>query len=163
MSLEKVYETSLAQALETVRTNGGSVEGETVLIPAEPIRRVRLETSFPGLYPVERRRVSLDLTASTEIVFEGTGFVLTGGPSKMSADGSDPYVYEIELRLDGAAPEIVRMPVDERSRRLEIGWAYGLAPGPHTLRLELRNPRPGETVRAGDLIVYGERPLAPRY
>jgi hypothetical protein len=163
MSLEKVYETSLAQALETVRTNGGAVEGETVRIPADPIRPVRLETSFPGLFPVERRRVHLDLTGPTEIAFEGTGFVLTGGPSRMVSDGSDAYVYEIELRLDGAAPEIVRMPVEERVRRLEIGWAYGLAPGKHLLRLALRNPRPGETVRAGDLIVYGERPLAPRF
>jgi hypothetical protein len=81
----------------------------------------------------------------------------------MVSDGSDAYVYEIELWLDGAAPEIVRMPVEERVRRLEIGWAYGLAPGKHLLRLALRNPRPGETVRAGDLIVYGERPIAPRF
>jgi hypothetical protein len=163
MSLNKVYETSFGQALETVRTNGGALEGETVRIPIDPIRPVRLEASFPGLYPVERRRLSFDLTAATEIAFEGTGFVLTGGPSRMAADGLDPYVYEIELRLDDRAPEVVRMPVDERVRRLEISWAYGLAPGKHNLRLELRNPRPGEAIRVGDLIVYGERPAAPRF
>ena len=163
MSLNKVYETSLGQALEMVRTNGGAVEGEKVRLPADPIRPVRLETSFPGLFPVERRRLGLGLTATTEIVFEGTGFVLTGGPSRMVSDGSDPYVYEIGLRLDDRAPVVVAMPVDELVRRLEIGWAYGLAPGRHTLRLELRNPRPGEEIRVDDLIVYGQRPSAPRY
>jgi hypothetical protein len=163
MSLNKVYETSLAQALEMVRTNGGEVDGETVRLPVDPIRPVRLETSFPGLFPVERRRLGLRLTASTEIAFEGTGFVLTGGPSRMVSDRSDPYVYEIEVRLDAQEPAVVAMPVDELVRRLEIAWKYGLEPGRHTLRLEVRNPRPGEEIRVDDLILYGERPAAPRY
>ena len=161
MSLNKVYETSLEQALEVVRTSGGSVEGETVRLPADAIRPVRLEASFPGLFPVERRRLGLALTDSVEIPFEGKGFVLAGGPSKMAA--SDPYIYEIEMRLDDRAPAVIRMPVDPLVRRLEIAWAYGLEAGPHTLRLALLNPRPGETVAVGDLIVYGERPLSPRY
>ncbi|MCK7511895.1 MAG: ADP-ribosylglycohydrolase family protein [Desulfobacterales bacterium] len=47
----KVYETGLAQALEVVRANGGTVDGETVRVPAEAILPVRLETSFPGSLP----------------------------------------------------------------------------------------------------------------
>ncbi len=163
MSLNKVYETSLNQALEMVRTNGGTVEGEAVRLPVDPVRPVWLEASFPGLFPVERRRLGSGLTASTEIAFEGTGFVLTGGPSKMVSDGSDPYVYEIEMRIDDRPATLVRMPVEERERRLEIGWAYDLAAGRHTVRLELRNPRPGEEIRVEDLIVYGPRPAAPRF
>jgi hypothetical protein len=81
MSLNEVYETSLAQALEMVRTNGGTVEGETVRLPADPVRPVRLEKSFPGCHPIERRRLGARLETSAEIEFEGTGFVLTGGPS----------------------------------------------------------------------------------
>jgi hypothetical protein len=163
MSLNKVYETSLAQALEMVRTNGGGVEGESVRLPVEPIRPVRFEASFPGLYPVERRRVGLQLETSAVIEFEGTGFVLTGGPSKMVSDRSDPYVYEIELRVDDRAPAAIAMPVDELVRRLEIAWAYDLKPGRHTLKLELRNPRPGESIRVDDLVVYSNKPVAPRF
>jgi len=163
MSLNRVYETSLAQALEVVRANGGSVEGETVRIPADPIRPVRMEKSFPGLFPVERRRVGQALEATAAITFEGTGFVLTGGPSKMAEDRSDPYVYEVEVGLDGGEPAVVAMPVDDLVRRLEVAWAYQLAPGPHTLRLTLRNPRPGESIRLDELIIYGERPSAPRF
>jgi hypothetical protein len=163
MSLNKVYETSLSQALEMVRANGGGVEGESVRLPVEPIRPVKFETSFPGLYPVERRRVGLQLETTAELEFEGTGFVLTGGPSKMVGDRSDPYVYEIELRIDDRAPATITMPVDELVRRLEVAWAYDLGPGRHTLRLELRNPRPGESIRVDDLVVYGAKPAAPRF
>ncbi|MGZ5452736.1 MAG: ADP-ribosylglycohydrolase family protein [Candidatus Aminicenantales bacterium] len=163
MSLNKVYETSLAQALEMVRANGGGVEGESVRLPVEPIRPVKFETSFPGLYPVERRRVGLQLETSAELEFEGTGFVLTGGPSKMVGDRSDPYVYEVELRIDDRAPAAIAMPVDELVRRLEIAWAYDLGPGRHRLRLELRNPRPGEFIRVDDLVVYGDKPAVPRF
>jgi hypothetical protein len=163
MSLNKVYETSMSQALEMVRTNGGRVEGESVRLPSEPIRPVRYETSFPGIAPVERRRVGLQLETSAEVEFEGTGFVLTGGPSKMVDDRSDPYVYEIELRIDDRAPATIAMPVDDLVRRLEVAWAYDLAPGRHTVRLVLGNPRPGESVRLDDLIVYSDKPAAPRY
>ena len=158
MSLAKVYETGLAQALEMVRANGGSVEGESVRLPVEAIRAVRLETSFPGCHPVERKRLGLKLETSAEIDFEGTGFVLTGGPSKMSDDRSDPYVYEVELRLDDRAPVVITMPVDELVRRLEVAWDFRLAAGRHTLRLRLLNPRPGEFIGLDDLIVYGDRP-----
>jgi len=48
-------------------------------------------------------------------------------------------------------------------RRLEVAWAYQLAPGPHTLRLTLRNPRPGESIRLDELIVYGDKPSSPRF
>jgi len=162
MSLAKVYETSLAQALETVRTNGGRVEGESVRLPVDPVRAVRLETSFPGCHPLERKRMGLKLETSAELDFEGTGFVLTGGPSKMSGDRSDPYVYEVELRLDDRAPVVITMPVDELVRRLEVAWDFRLAAGRHTLKLRLLNPRPGEFIGLDDMIVYGARPAARR-
>jgi hypothetical protein len=163
MSLEKVYETGLAQALEMVRTNGGSIEGEIVRLPADTIRPVRYEESFPGCHPVERRRIGQTLGSKAEIVFEGTGYVLTGGPSKMVGDRSDPYVYQVELRLDDRDPVTIDLPVDELVRRLEVAWGYRLDLGRHTVKLALLNPRPGEGVRLDDLIVYGEKPAAPRF
>jgi hypothetical protein len=163
MSLNKVYETSLAQALETVRTNGGSVEGETVRLPADTIRPVRYEESFPGCHPVERRRIGLTLESTAEIVFEGTGYVLSGGPSRMVRDRSDPYVYQVAARLDDRAPVTIDLPVDELVRRLEVAWGYRLDPGAHTLQLTLLNPRPGEGIRLDDLLVYGQRPAASRH
>jgi hypothetical protein len=158
MSLNKVYETTLRLALDAVRANGGNVDGEAVRLPAREVHPVRLEVSFPGCYPVERRRLGATLETPAAIEFEGTGFVLTGGPSKLAAAGSDPYVYEVELAVDGGAPAVIALPDDDLVRRLEIAWGYRLPKGRHTLGLRLRNPRPGETVGLGDLIVYSDRP-----
>jgi hypothetical protein len=80
----------------------------------------------------------------------------------MVGDRSDPYVYDVELRLDDRAPAVIAMPVDELVRRLEVAWGYRLEPGRHTLRLALLNPRPGEGIRLDDLVTYGDRPAAPR-
>jgi hypothetical protein len=158
MSLNKVYATSFEQALEMVRRKGGSVDGETVRLPAEAIRPVRLEVGFEGCYPVERKRIGLRLERTAEIAFEGTGYVLTGGPSRMDGTGTDPYVHRIEVRLDDGAPFVVEMPVDERVRRLEVAWAYRLADGLHVLELRLLDPRAGEWIRLDDLITYGDTP-----
>jgi len=163
MSLNKVYATGFGQALEMVRRKGGSVDGEVVRLPVEAIRPVPLEVSFEGCYPVERRGLGLRLETTAEVAFEGTGFVLTGGPSKMDGTGTDPYVFRIEIGLDDRPPLVVPLPVDERVRRLEVAWDYRLAGGPHVLRLKLLNPRPGEHVRIGDLITYADRPAAARY
>ncbi len=46
MSLNMVYETGLAQALEMVRKNGGTVDGETIRLPVQPIRPVPARGKF---------------------------------------------------------------------------------------------------------------------
>ncbi|MCX6568966.1 MAG: ADP-ribosylglycohydrolase family protein [Candidatus Aminicenantes bacterium] len=163
MSLNKVYETGLEQALEMVRKNGGTVDGDKVRLPFQAIRPVPLEISFAGCYPVERKRLGLRLETSAEVEFAGTGYVLTGGPSKMAAAGMDPYVFQVELILDGRAPVVMNLPVDDLVRKLEISWAYLLPAGKHTIRLRVLNPRPGEYIRVDDLIAYGDKPVAAAY
>jgi hypothetical protein len=119
--------------------------------------------SFVDLHPVERRRLGLRLETTAEIAFEGTGYVLSGGPSRMSGPGEDSYVYKVELRLDDREPVVVPMPVDELVRRLEVAWGYKLGKGRHTIKLALLNPRPGEFIRIDDLIVYGDAPALAAY
>ncbi|HSA94428.1 MAG TPA: ADP-ribosylglycohydrolase family protein [Acidobacteriota bacterium] len=161
MSLNKVYATGFEQALEVVRRKGGSVKGETVRLPVEAIRPVRLEVSFEGCYPVERRRIGLKLETTAEIPFEGTGYVLTGGPAEMDPTGKDTHIHRVEMTLDDGGPTVVLMPVDERVRRLEVAWAYRLPKGPHILKLRLLEPRPGDAIQLDDLIIYADKP-APR-
>jgi hypothetical protein len=163
MSLNKVYETGFAQALEMVRRKGGTIDGETVRLPVEAIKPVPLEVSFEGCFPVERKRLGLRLETTAEIVFEGTGYVMTGGPSKMDGTGADAHVHRVEIVLDDRPPVVVALPVDERVRRLEIAWGYRLAAGPHILKLKLLGPRPGDEIRLDDLITYADRPAAARY
>jgi hypothetical protein len=163
MSLNKVYETGFDQALQMVRKNGGSLEGEMIRLPLQPIKPVPLEVSFAGCYPVERKRLGIKLETSAEVSFEGTGYVLTGGPSKMAYDGKDPYVFRVELVLDDRPPAVINLPVDDLVRKLEISWAYLLRAGKHTLKLRVLNPRPGEYIRVDDLITYSDKPVPPAF
>ena len=163
MSLNRVYATGFEQALEMVRRNGGTIDGETVRLPVEAIKPVPLEASFEGCFPVERKRLGLRLETTAEIVFEGTGFVLTGGPAKMDGTGADARVHRVEVTLDDRPPDIVALPVDERVRRLEIAWGYRLAAGPHILKLKLLDPRAGDEIRLDDLITYADKPVRPAY
>ncbi|TFG52423.1 MAG: ADP-ribosylglycohydrolase family protein [Candidatus Aminicenantes bacterium] len=163
MSLNKVYETGFGHALEMIRKNGGTVDGEKIRLPFQAIKPVPLEVSFDGCYPIERRRLGLRLEASAEVEFVGTGYVLTGGPSKMVDDGKDPYVFHVELILDDRPPVVFGMPVNELVRRLEISWAYLLPAGKHTIKLRVLNPRPGEYIRVDDLITYGGMPVKRAY
>jgi uncharacterized membrane protein len=119
--------------------------------------------SFEGCYPVESKLLCLRLETAAEIVFEGTGFVLTGGPSKMDETGADTRVHRVEIVLDDRPPVVVALPVDERVRRLEVAWGYRLAAGPHILKLKLLDPRAGDEIRIDDLITYADRPAAARY
>jgi hypothetical protein len=158
MSLNKVYETGFSHALEMIRKNGGTVDGDKVRLPFQAIKPVPLEVSFAGCYPVDRKRLGIKLETSAEVSFVGTGYVLTGQPSKMVYDRMDPYVFQVELLLDDRPPAIIRMPVDDLVRRLEISWAYLLENGKHRIKLRVLNPRPGEYIRVDELITYGDSP-----
>ena len=163
MSLNRVYETGFDQALEMVRKNGGSVEGEMIRLPLQPIKPVPLEVSFAGCYPVERKRLDIKLVTSAEVSFEGTGYVLTGQPSKMDDANADPYVFQVELVLDDRPPAVISLPVDDLVRKLEISWAYQLENAKHTVKLRVLNPRPGEYIRVDDLITYSDKPVLPAF
>ncbi len=161
MSLNKVYETGFGQALEMIRKNGGTLDGDKVRLPFQAIKPVPLEVSFAGCFPVERKRLGLRLETSAEVSFEGTGYVLTGQPSKMDGTGADSYVFQVELVLDDRPPVVLGLPVHDLVRRLEVSWAYQLKNGKHIVKLKVLNPRAGEYVRLDELITYSGAP-APR-
>ncbi|MCX6225768.1 MAG: ADP-ribosylglycohydrolase family protein, partial [Bacteroidia bacterium] len=154
LSLNKVYETGYKHAMEMIRRNGGKSDGENIQLPDQPIRPVKLEINFPGMVPDVRKYIGINLETESEITFEGTGFILTGGPARMDYSRTDPYVFQVEMVLDQKPAEVLNMPVNGLVRRLEIAWKYDLEPGQHTLRLKILNPKPGEVIRMNDLITY---------
>jgi hypothetical protein len=154
LSLNKVYETGYSQALEMALKKGGSVNGGRVILPAEPVFPVKKEVNFPGLAPVERRYIGLPLRDELTIAFEGAGFVLTGHPDKMDYTNSDPYVFRVEVQVDGGAGRVFSLPVNDRVRCDEVAWQYDLAPGAHTMKLKVLNPREGEAIGIINLITY---------
>jgi len=155
LSLNKVYETGYEHALAMIRRQGGTIDGNRIQLPDESIQPVKLEVNFPGMVPVARRPIRINLESESEIRFEGTGFVLTGGPAHME-DGKNPdyYVFKMEVVLDHNPAEVINVPVNDLVRRLELAWKYDLEPGSHTLGLKILNPKAGQVIRIDDLITY---------
>lgn len=151
ISLDRAYRMSFGQAMEMIRRNGGTVTPESVSIVCQEPRAVRLEKSFEGHRPTERRSIQLPLPEASEIVFDGIGAVLTGGVK--CAD--ETYVAEVTFSIDGEPVERVLLPALYRTRRHELFWRYRLPEGRHRITAEWHNPRPDATLTIRDLVVYG--------
>ena len=156
ISLNEAYEMSLSQALELIALNGGSTDGDNVVIKCQTPVPVRFEKCFDGMYPVMRTNVNRFLGPDTpaEFSFDGTGFVLRGS---IKAEDND-YSALIDVYVDGNLCRTMDYPADFNRRSQEICWQYGLAAGHHDVRLEWTNPMDGVSLHCGDLIVYDDEP-----
>ncbi len=159
MSLNDVYRIGNKHALQLLEDNGAEINGDEIEIPVQQIKAVPLEVGFKGHYPVSRSRVGDRLNSDKremQVVFEGNGFVLTGGVQK-TGEGNDNEVLEIEVTIDNSAPEVIQLPENFSKRRHDVAWKYQLPDGKHSVKIKLLNPQPGFQVNAGDLIVYSSR------
>ena len=158
MSLNKVYETSLKHALLNIEKKGGRVNDNTVTIKVQQPKAVKLEKSFPGLYPV--LKISPKWSAAKDEIsfdFEGTGFVLRGESAKWG--NNTDYVFHTNLYVDDKDAVPVELPVNYTTRRYELCWQYGLPKGHHTVKLKINNPSASYEIRAQDVIVYSDKPV----
>jgi len=160
ISLNDAYDLSFKHALELVRRNGGRVTDTHVEVPVQPVRPVKLEQSFAGHYPVEKRSLRTELKDEYTFDFEGIGFAINA--SVRSPDGKD-RVPEVEVHVDGKPVETVKLPSNETARRFVAFWRYQLPHGKHTIRLKLANPAEGGSVSLDYAILYDEQPSRPRY
>jgi len=161
MSLNDVYEIGTKHALKTLEKNGAKMNGDHIEIAFQEIEPVALEIGFEGHYPVERNEISKNLNVVNKelnIDFTGNGFVLTGSADRTAKEYEDT-VAELEMSIDGNAPEKILMPTKFATRKHEIAWKYKLTDGPHKVKIKLLNPTPGFKVNAGDLIVYSSKKM----
>lgn len=166
MSLNDVYELGLKHALKVIEKNGGSVSGDNITIVKQTPTPVRLEQSFEGHFPVEKRAINKDLDGEYSFDFEGTGFVLRGETkpkSKSSGDYRGSYTFEAELYLDNQKVETAKLPVNYTHRRNELFWKYQLPKGKHSVRVKLLNADSEFLVRMSDVIVYRDRAFKAAY
>ncbi len=155
MSLNKVYEIGFEHASELIQQNGGSMEGDEVLIKYQVPETVPLEVGFEGLYPTVRRRIGDQLSKDNpEISFEidGSGFVVGGRAAK--DDRLPEAILEVEVYVDGQLVETAKLPTNWTVRRHEVSWNYDLPEGKHTITLKAKKIPDGYRVEAGDLLVY---------
>ena len=155
MSLNRVYETGFRHAVEMIKRNGGSDEGDWVNIKYQIPETVPMETGFKGIYPTLRERHGATISPDNpETTFEmdGCGFVLTGSARK---DGNMPdATLELDLLVNGRLIETINMSTAFRTRRTDIAWKYDLPEGNHTVTLKARSIPNGYRIEANDIILY---------
>ena len=166
MSLNDVYELGYKHALKVIEKNGGTVSGDQINIVRQVPTPVRLEQSFEGHYPVEKRSINKELDGEYSFEIEGIGFVLRGEAkpkSKSSNDYKGSFAFDAELYIDQQKIETTKLPVDFTHRRHELFWKYQLPKGKHTVRVKLLNPDSEFLVRMSDVIVYSDKPFKAVY
>ncbi|HET6566922.1 MAG TPA: ADP-ribosylglycohydrolase family protein [Rhodothermales bacterium] len=158
ISLDDVYGLSFKHALANVQRHGGEVEGDDVVIRAQPPQPVQLEQNFVGHYPVERRPLGERPTDETTLTFDGIGFAIRGEAVKT---GSEEKTLTVETYIDGKLVDTSALPTSFTTRKYTPFFRYQLTPGAHQIRLKVLNPDPNAYVRLDDLIVYSNEPLHP--
>ncbi|MCI1779433.1 MAG: ADP-ribosylglycohydrolase family protein [Bacteroidales bacterium] len=157
ISLNSVYGINMKLLADVLKSNGGRVEDGyyyTVVQKPEP---VRLEQSFEGVYPVERRVNKFDLGTEKSFEFDGCGVVLMGMIRKDGKDDSD-YVARLSAYIDGEKVEDFDMPYDYIKRKYDIFYKYDLEEGHHELVIKWLNPQRAYAVQCKDLVVYSRHP-----
>ena len=158
MSLNDVYAVSYKHALAMVARNGGRVVGDAVTIKREPVKTVRFEKSFDGLYPVAKTPFPQGSgQPEFTFTFTGTGFSLRGVAVKKQPDLPE-YVLEADLYIDGVRQETTRLPTSFLTRRYDLFWRYELPNQLHTVRVVVKNPLPNYELRTYDYVVYADKP-----
>lgn len=177
MSLNKAYVLSYKHSLAMIQKAGGSIDGDKITIPfADPIP-VAFEQNFENTYPVFRDRYDRSFTHELSYNFTGNGYVFYGNIIKTSkvdkyyvdrvssrvgsevfglTEKDDPYVAQLDVFIDGAFDESIKMPMKATSRRLEPDWKYQLTEGKHNVTLKWVNPNPDYEIRINDIVIYSE-------
>jgi len=155
ISLNKVYEIGYKHAVENIVKHGGKVDGDKITIVSDPVKTVRFEKCFEGLYPVKREPVKYDESAKEwNVGFEGTGFVITGGVYDDKGDKS--YIAQLEVNVDGKVYN-VSMPYDENTRKTEVYWNYDLPKAQHNVTIKLLNPVEHPVLSINEAVVYSDK------
>lgn len=150
-SLNDTYSMSFAHALEMIKRNNGKVTDKDVTIKCQKPKSVRFEQSFPGLVPAERKPIKTVLADTYTFESNCAGILING-----YVKGNNDYVAELEVTLDGQAPERFTMPVSYRKRRLDIYWNFEMKPGNHTITLRWLNPVEGAKINVVDAVLYNK-------
>jgi hypothetical protein len=161
MSLNEVYEIGFKHALQVIERNGGKAEGGNITIALQEPKPVKLEKSFEGHYPIEKKGIGKDIKDEYTIDFEGIGFVMKGAANKKNEQAD--YIFKAELYIDGKLIETSSLPTSFTTRRYELFWKYQLPKGKHTVRVKLLNPDEKYNLRLGELIVYSDKAAVNAY
>ncbi len=153
ISLNKAYELSYKQALEMISRGGGKITDKEVSIVVQKPQPVRLEQSFTDLELIKKEKYPhRSIREPITYEFTGTGFVCSGRVRPQKECPTD-YIAEIEVKIDGKK-EVINMPSDFITRRVDIYWNYNLTKENHKVVIKWLNPTPEADVTMDAVLTY---------
>jgi ADP-ribosylglycohydrolase len=160
MSLNDVYQIGFNHALKVVEQNEGKVTPDSVTLKIQTPIAVRLEQSFEGHSPTERRSINQVLKKELSMEFDGIGFVLKAEAmpiGKSNWDYAGKEILLVELKLDGSKIETITLPVSYHARRHDLCWKYRLPKGKHHIELTAKEVPKGFELKVWELLVYDKK------
>ena len=153
ISLDKVYQMSFDQACEVIEREGGKVDEKSVTISCKAPEAVRLEQSFEGLkinedILVDKHAYGQDVTAE----FDGCGLLIKGRLRNIQPDSD--YIADVDIIIDGKLYKNVQLCEENRTRHEQIGQAFDLEEGHHTLTVKVNNQRKDKQVWVAGIVSY---------
>jgi len=144
--------------LENIKRNGGSVDGDNIIVKAQQPMPVKFEKSFENLYPVATIPVQWnDKKDVLSFNYEGTGFVVRGETAEWGSNTD--FVLHTELYVDGKLVEKPELPASYTTRRYEVCWDYDLPKGKHEVQLKILNASDKYKVNDAEAIYYSDTPI----
>ncbi|NWJ52795.1 MAG: ADP-ribosylglycohydrolase family protein [Bacteroidetes bacterium] len=160
ISLNKAYQMGYDQALKVIKKNGGKETDKEITIATQVSTPVRMEKSFEGHFPIERRVIDKQLSDNIQIEFEGNGIVLKGNTFEIENGKADQsYVAKAEVTIDNQLIETIKMPLSYTTRKHEVFWKYELPNKKHTMKIKWLNPEKLVNVKVTEAIVYSTPPI----
>ncbi|MHA7831661.1 MAG: ADP-ribosylglycohydrolase family protein [Flagellimonas sp.] len=167
-SLKEVYDISFRHALLSIKEHGGTIGPDEVKIKLQSPVTAPLEQNFIGYFPHKRvsvnKELSMEGNLSLELDFAGIGVVLTGKAgnkhyrTKYALETDEEtlggYIMEVDFFLDGDLIKTMHLPLQFLERSYEVFFQYELDPGPHHLKLVVKNPLEDAYLEINDIITY---------
>lgn len=160
ISLNKTYQMGYDQALKVIKKNGGKESDKEITISTQVPVPVRMEKSFEGHFPRERRVIDKKFSDNIQIDFEGIGIVLKGSTLEVEKGKADQnYVAKAEVTIDNQLVETIKMPLSYTTRKHEVFWKYQMPNKKHTLKIKWLNPDKFVNVQVTEAIIYTIPPV----
>lgn len=159
VSLNKLSQMSLGQALKVIEATGGSVTDHSVTIKVQTPEAVQFEQSFEGHFPLEKVGVNtlLSKDKAFDWEFSGKGYVQKGYVKSSDLD----YIAQVEVTIDGQMKEVVNLPVGSDNsiddRRVDLFYYYQLDNASHKISYRWLNPSDKAHIYLGEALLYGEK------
>ena len=159
ISLNDVYDMSYRHALQMIENNEGVIAGDLISIKYQDPQVLPLEVAYPEVFPVGNLKrgwgpifTIVDGEKET-IEFSGSGIIVKG---QIDGDLPDDYIGELEVKIDGKVDKIMKLPIDNRKRALELYWNVNLSKGKHILELKWLNPQNTGKISSSGFIALSD-------